>query len=132
MAAPFIAPIDHENLHVAIRVRDFDQSLAFYRDLVGLPILRWTGEQENPLMVWLPGLQLARREVEPGEHPYAILDHIGIALKDVAAVHERLLAAGHTPERPFSKTHFPSVNRDVQTVFYRDPDGNLVEFLQWL
>ena len=41
MAEPFIAAIDHENLHVAIRVRDMDQALAFYRDLVGLPIVRW-------------------------------------------------------------------------------------------
>lgn len=132
MAEPFVAAIDYENLHVAIRVRDMDQALAFYRDLVGLPVVRWTGEKDNPIMVWLPGVQLGRREVEPGENPHAILDHIGIALKDVEAVHNRLQAAGLTPERPYGKTHFPSVNRDVQTVFYRDPDGNLVEFLQWL
>ena len=64
MAEPFTAQIDHENLHVALRVRDLDQSLSFYRDLVGLPVVRWTGEKDNPIMVWLPGLQLGRREME--------------------------------------------------------------------
>jgi lactoylglutathione lyase len=131
MSEQFAADIDHANLHVCLRVRDLDRSLAFYRDLIGLPVLRWTGEKDNPIFVWLPGLQLGRREAEPGDNPYAIFDHVGLSLKNLEAVHGRLQAAGHTPERPLNKTHFPSVDREVQTVFYRDPDGNLVELLQW-
>lgn len=132
MSETFVAQIDHENLHVALKVSNMDTMLGFYRDLVGLPLVRWTGEKENPAAVWLPGVQLTRQTGEPGPNPYGILDHIGIALRDLDAVHQRLQAAGHTPERPYGKTHFASVNRDVMTVFYRDPEGNLVEFLQWL
>jgi len=130
MGVPFVADVDFSNLHTCIRVSDLDRSLAFYHDLVGLPILRWTGERENPIMVWLPGIQIGRFEGEA--QTGGALDHIGIALHDVEAVHQRLLDAGHTPERPYGKSYFESVTREVQTVFYRDPDGNLVEFLQWL
>ncbi len=130
MSVPFAADVDFSNLHVCIRVSDLERSLAFYRDLVGLPILRWTGEREDPIMVWLPGLQIGTFEGEP--QTGGALDHIAISLHNVEAVHQRLLDAGLTPERPYGKTYFPSVTREVQTVFYRDPDGNLVEFLQWL
>jgi len=130
MSVPFAADIDFSNLHVCIRVRDLERSLAFYRDQVGLPILRWTGERENPIMVWLPGLQIGTFEGEA--QTGGALDHIAISLYNVEAVHQRLQEAGLTPERPYGKTYFPSVTREVQTVFYRDPDGNLVEFLQWL
>lgn len=132
MSTPFVAAIDHENLHVALKVRDFEGALAFYRDLVGLTVVRWTGEQDRPAAVWMPGVQLIRLPEGSEAPPQGVLDHIGIALRDVAAVHQRLQDAGHTPERPFGKTHFPSVDREVMTVFYRDPEGNLVEFLQWL
>lgn len=130
MSVPFAADVDFANLHTCIRVRDLDRALGFYRDLVGLPVLRWTGERDNPIFVWLPGLQIGR--LEGDAQPGGPLDHIGIALHNLEAVHQRLQEAGYTPERPYSKTHFASVSRDVQTVFYRDPDGILVEFLQWL
>ena len=132
MSGPFAAEVDFENNHVCLKVRDLDAALRFYRDLVGLPVTRTMGPADDPRFVWLPGLQLGRQTEDPGPNPYGVLDHVGIAVRNLEEIRARLDAAGCPIERPFGKTHFPELNRDVLTVFYRDPDGNLVELLQWL
>mgnify|MGYP006204328593 CR=1 FL=1 len=43
----------------------------------------------------------------------------------------RLDAAGWAIERPRNQLHFAELGRDVVTIFYRDPDGNVVELLEW-
>ena len=132
MSEPFAAEVDYANNHVCLKVRDLDSALGFYRDLLGLPVLRTLGPTDEPRFVWLPGLQLARQTEDPGPNPYGVFDHVGIAVQNLDAIRERLDAAGCPIERPYNRLHFPEIGRDVVTIFYRDPDGNLVELLQWL
>ncbi len=132
MSEPFAAEVDHANNHVCLKVRDLDAALGFYRDLIGLPVLRTLGPADGLRFVWLPGLQLARQTEDPGPNPYGVFDHVGIAVQNLDAIRERLDAAGCPIERPHNRLHFAEIGRDVVTIFYRDPDGNLVELLQWL
>jgi catechol 2,3-dioxygenase-like lactoylglutathione lyase family enzyme len=132
VAEGFVAQVDAENLHVCIKVKDFDTALAFYHDLIGLPIVRRMGPAEDPTFYWLPGLQLAKQTEDPGANPYGVFDHIGLAIENIAEVCTRLDAAGYTAETPLDTRSLPGVERHVMNAFYRDPDGNRVEFVHWV
>lgn len=132
MAEEFVARVEAENNHVCIKVKDFTAALRFYHELVGLPILRRMGSAEDPTFYWLPCLQLAKRTEDPGAHPYGIFDHIGIAVENIADVCARLDAAGYTAETPLGTRSLPGIERQVMNAFYRDPDGNRVEFVHWV
>ncbi len=131
MSETFTAQVDHGGNHVAIRVKDFATALRFYNELLGLPIERRRGPAENPDIIWMPGVQIIRRAQEIPEGQFGVLDHIGIAVKNLDAICARLNAAGCAIERPRNQLHFPELNRDVITIFYRDFDGNIVELLEW-
>ena len=132
MSEPFVVEVDHWSNHVAIRVSDIATALHFYHHLLGLPIERRRGPADAPEIVWLPGVQIVRRAQEIPSGQYGVLDHIGLAVKNLDAICARLDAAGCAIERPRGRVHFPELNRDVNTIFYRDPDGNLIELLEWL
>jgi len=132
VAEGFVARVDAENLHVCIKVKDFDTALGFYRDLIGLPVLRRSGTDDAPVFYWLPGVQLAKRTEDPGAHPYGVFDHIGLAVENIAEICARLDAAGYTAETPLATRTIPGVTRKVMNAFYRDPDGNKVEFVHWV
>lgn len=131
MSDSFRAEVDHWGNHAAIRVKDFAAALHFYNHLLGLPIERSRGPEDNPDIVWMPGVQLTRPAADIPDGQYGVLDHIGIAVKNLDAICARLDAVGCTIERPRNQLHFAQLNRDVITIFYRDPDGNIVELLEW-
>ncbi|MHB8647130.1 MAG: VOC family protein [Thermomicrobiales bacterium] len=132
MTEGFVARVDTANLHVCIKVKDFDTALGFYRDLIGLPVLRRSGTDDAPVFYWLPGLQLTKQTEDPGVHPYGIFDHIGLSVDNIEAICTRLDAAGYTAETPLGTRTIPGVERKVMNAFYRDPDGNKVEFVHWV
>ena len=131
MSGSFVAQVDHQGNHAAIRVTDIATGLRFYNELLGLPIERRRGPAENPDVVWMPGVQILRRAQEIPDDQFGVLDHIGIAVKNLDAICKRLDAAGCAIERPRNRLHFAEVGRDVITIFYRDFDGNIVELLEW-
>ncbi|HEY8292156.1 MAG TPA: VOC family protein, partial [Thermomicrobiales bacterium] len=100
--------------------------------LIGLPVLRRSGTDDAPVFYWLPGLQLAKQREDPGAHPYGVFDHIGLAVENIAEICARLDAAGYTAETPLDTRTIPGVERKVMNAFYRDPDGNKVEFVHWV
>ena len=131
MSEPFIADVDHAGNHVCLKFRDFNAGLHFYHDLLGLPIERRRGPADAPVFVWMPGVQVGHATEDPGALRTAVCDHIGIAVKNLDAICARLDAAGCPIERPRNRLHFEEVARDVITIFYRDPEGNIVELLEW-
>jgi lactoylglutathione lyase len=115
--------------HTALRVRDMEAALRFYRDLIGLPVLRSQGPDEAPDSVWLPGLQLVR--ARGGEVPVAggTLDHLALGFANVEEVAQRLIEAGYVPEIGPETRERPGGT--VTLAFFRDPDGNRLEILDY-
>jgi lactoylglutathione lyase len=112
-----------------VRISDIDQSLHFYRDLLGLKEVRRTenekgrytliflapsGQEETPIELtynWDP-------EVYTGGRNFG---HLAYEVDDIYAFCDRLQKAGVTINRP---------PRDGRMAFIRSPDNISIEILQ--
>jgi lactoylglutathione lyase len=120
-----------------LTVRDVARSVAFYRDVVGLPLalelpernaaFMWIG-QRGQAMLGLWGI---------GSSVNSLTLHIAfdVALDDVLRSPERLRAEGVTPLSFFGEeTSEPDVLAwmPAAAVYFEDPDGHLLEYLAML
>lgn len=116
-------------LHAGILIADLEISLAFYRDLLGLPADPARPELGYP-GAWLtvgPGqhihlLQLPNPDPTSGRPAHGGRDrHIALAISDLSALRAVLENAGIP--YTFSRSGRPAL-------FCRDPDGNALEFVE--
>ena len=116
-------------LHTMVRVTNVEQSLAFYRDALGLQVLReFSSEQGRFTLIYLaaPGDEQAQIELtynwDPEEYTGGRnFGHIAFAVDDIYAMCERLQSHGVLINRP---------PRDGRMAFVRSPDQISVELLQ--
>jgi lactoylglutathione lyase len=108
-------------LHTMVRVTDLDASLRFYRDALGLNVVR---KNEYPqgrfTLVYLaaPGDEDAQVELTTGGRNFG---HLAYAVDDIYVACEKLQAHGVTILRP---------PRDGRMAFVRSPDDISIELLQ--
>jgi lactoylglutathione lyase len=116
-------------LHTMVRVTDLDASLRFYRDALGLEVVR---EREYPqgrfTLVYLaaPGDHDAQVELTYNWDPEAYtggrnFGHLAYEVKDIYAMCEKLMQHGVVINRP---------PRDGRMAFVRSPDNISIELLQ--
>jgi catechol 2,3-dioxygenase-like lactoylglutathione lyase family enzyme len=139
--------------HVAVCVRNLEQSLGFYRDLLGFEVtkdevqdtstgglphlyhdrhrqrrvvhLRYGGRNSVPFLVLTehPGETLSGTPIMLDQ---VGISHISFTVPNVEALTQRLLAAGAETCGPADA--FRDASGRIRTVFFRDPDGILVQF----
>ena len=117
--------------HVALRCADLEKNLDFYRDVLGLEVIRrWPGEGGSERSVWLstglgflalerasgPGMSGPLGDTPAGWQVVAL----EIARSDRAAWEERLALAG-----------VDVVRRSPFSLFFQDPEGNHVALSHW-
>lgn len=120
-------------LHTMVRVTDIEQSLAFYRDALGLEMIsRRDHEAGQYTLVFLAASGDRSAQVEltynwpkdgktenyTGGRNFG---HLAYAVDDIHATCQRLLDHGVTVLRP---------PRDGRMAFVRSPDGISIELLQ--
>jgi lactoylglutathione lyase len=116
-------------LHTMVRVTDLDQSLRFYRDLLGLKETRRVeNEKGRYTLVFLapPGQEEAPIELTYNWDPEVYaggrnFGHLAYEVDDIYAFCESLMKAGVTINRP---------PRDGRMAFIRSPDLISIELLQ--
>jgi lactoylglutathione lyase len=116
-------------LHTMVRVSDVEKSLAFYRDALGLQVLReYSSEQGRFTLIYLaaPGDDQAQIELTHNWDPEVYtggrnFGHVAYAVDDIYATCQRLQAHGVTIARP---------PRDGRMAFVRSPDQISIELLQ--
>ena len=133
-----IAPVPLHGLFEAhLTTRDLDRSVRFYRDIVGLP-LAYELPQRGAAFFWIAKPGEAMLGVwSLGSTPIEVSSHIAfrVSLGSVVDAFHRLRSFGVTPLSFFAtETDEPSVIAwmPAAAVYFRDPDGNLLEYLAML
>lgn len=120
-----------------LTVSDMPRSVAFYRDVLGLPLALEMPER-GAAFFWIGGPGEAMLGLwSLGSAPMALSLHVAFkaSLEDVLSGCERLRSAGVTPLSFFGdETDEPSVLgwMPAAAVYFRDPDGHLLEYLAML
>ncbi|MCF0123816.1 MAG: VOC family protein [Ruminiclostridium sp.] len=110
-----------------IQVRDLDRSLAFYHDLLGMPVCeRFQGNGNEITMLGDPEGTKLELLCKPGGEPDAPGQglSLGLAPQDLPALLENLRAAGLDVTPPISP------NPHLVFYFVKDPDGYSVQLVQ--
>jgi lactoylglutathione lyase len=136
MATKNLIPIAHL-FEAHLTVNELNRSVAFYRDILGLPLARVFPERKVAFF-WIgaPGKAMLGLW-EAGTIPMSISLHVAfqVALSDLHEAPARLEKAGIQP-RDFAgaPTQEPVVLAwmPAASVFFRDPDNNLLEFIAML
>ena len=120
-----------------LTVSDLPRSVAFYRDVVGLPLALEVPER-GAAFFWIaaPGEGLLGLW-SMGSAPMGLVLHLAFraSLEDVMGACGRLRSLGVTPLSFFAEeTTEPSVIgwMPAAAVYLRDPDGHLLEYLAML
>jgi lactoylglutathione lyase len=116
-------------LHTMVRVTNIEQSLAFYRDALGLQVLKeYSSESGRFTLIYLasPGDEHAQIELTYNWDPEVYtggrnFGHIAFAVDNIYALCGRLQSHGVVINRP---------PRDGRMAFVRSPDQISVELLQ--
>jgi catechol 2,3-dioxygenase-like lactoylglutathione lyase family enzyme len=137
--------------HVGLTVSDLEQSVAFYRDVLGFHVAYERGEVTAEYMPRLVGIPGARLKIVGLDIPGLHLDlveyiepksgsaagatsdtgnvHIGFTVDDLWNAYRDLLAAGvRFKSEPVSPTTGP--NKGGWAVYFVDPDGVTLEMIQ--
>jgi catechol 2,3-dioxygenase-like lactoylglutathione lyase family enzyme len=137
--------------HVSVTTGDIARSLAFYRDLLGLPV-RSVGElsgDEVDRITGVPGARLLSADLDlgrgqvlelleyvsaedgvalPQEHPGS--GHVGLMVDDVDQIHRALVDAGVMVKSAPVELTEPGDWHGVRCMTVLDPDGVAVELVQ--
>ena len=116
-------------LHTMVRVTDLETSLKFYRDALGLEVLRVREVPQGRFTLAFlaaPGDSQAQVELTYNWDPENYtggrnFGHLAYAVDDIYATCERLQSHGVTSNRP---------PRDGYMAFVRSPDNISIELLQ--
>jgi lactoylglutathione lyase len=120
-----------------LTVGDMGRAVAFYRDVVGLPLALEVPER-GAAFCWIGGPGEAMLGLwSLGSAPMGLSLHVAfkVALEDVLGACDRLRSHGVEPLSFFeAETTEPSVLgwMPAAAVYFRDPDGHLLEYLAML
>ena len=109
---------------ISIIVQDLPRATAFYRDVLGLPLLFTAG---NMAFFDCGGVRLMLGPASAPEldHPSSILY---FRVPDIQAAHRRLVEMGVKIEAP-PRLIAPMKTYDLWMVGFRDSEGNIMQFM---
>ena len=115
--------------HLAICVKDMKKAYKFYNKVLGLPVVRITGTEENPQRVTLQGLELSI--IRPESEDAGGFSHVGFEVSNIEKIYEALKEKGVVFDMPVRDIKMEAEGKAVKIVFFRDPDGNRIELVEW-
>ena len=111
-----------------LRVSGLDRSLAFYHDLLGLPVCERFGPPGHQIAMLGPedGTKLELLSDGPAPAGSGVGVSIGLAPEDMPTLLAAVRAAGYEVPEPFSP------NPSLRFYFLHDPDGYRVQLVERL
>ncbi|MFP1132008.1 lactoylglutathione lyase [Asticcacaulis sp. W401b] len=132
--------IPHRLLHVMIRVKDLDRSVAFYADALGMRELRREDYPSGAFTLCFLGYDeeqdgtVIELTYNYGDKEYSHgsrFGHLAVAVEDVYAACGRLRQLGVKITREPGDMAFAPVNGQREIIaFIQDPDGYSIELIQ--
>lgn len=114
--------------HVSLNVIDRARSIAWYRDVLGLPQLNQPTEDDEPVFLGKPGLQFGLFQAQaqsPAREPESSgLRHVALVVDDLQSAQERLREHGV----PFNYAD----HGNALSVYFRDPDDHVLELTTYV
>ena len=122
--------------HVAVQTRDWETSLGFYRDVLGMEVVAEFGSPERKIALLDAGdgshIELFAPTTESpalgAESPNDPVTHFALAVTDARAATERVRAAGCEITVEPKDVTLDKLN--VTVAFFKGPNGEVVEFFQ--
>ena len=122
--------------HVAVQTRDWEESRAFYRDVLGMRIIADFGEPERKLcLLEAPGgghIELygpsETSPRDPGSSRSDPFVHIALGTPDPRASIESMRALGY--EITYEPREISIGSLDTVIAFFRGPNGESIEFFE--
>lgn len=119
--------------HLALKARDIEKSVAFYRDGLGLGEKRRWGEGDGRAAMLDAGggniLEIFAGGAGP--RPDGVLVHVAFRTADCDGMLSRARAAGAEVTREPNSVQLPGAPpAAVRIAFCKGPDGELIEFFQ--
>jgi lactoylglutathione lyase len=117
-----------------LAVVDLDRSIAFYRNVLGLPLAYHLPER-NAAFFWTPTSDRGMLGLwSIGSMPMAMTSHVAfsVSLEDVLRAPESLRSHGITPldfERKETDDAVVLAWMPAASIYFRDLDGHLLEYL---
>ena len=118
--------------HIAIRAKDWSESLKLYRDVLGMEIIAEFGTPERKVVLLDIGdgshielFQATGNLPEAGTHPYM---HFAFATNDTKASIEHVRSAGY--EVTVEPKSISLGSLEVTIAFFKGPSGEELEFFQ--
>ncbi len=122
-------------LHTMLRVADLEKSLAFYRDVLGMKLLRRKDYPEGKFTLAFVGygdeeraavIELTHNWEIAKYDPGNAFGHIAIAVEDAYAACEKIKLLGGKVVREAG----PMKHGSTVIAFVEDPDGYKIELIQ--
>jgi glyoxylase I family protein len=114
--------------HVSLNVTDRARSIAWYRDVLGLPQLNEPIADDEPVFIGEPGLQFGLFQAErqsPAREPESSgLRHVALVVDDLDAAQERL--------RKHDVSFRYEDHGNALSVYFDDPDGHVLELTTYV
>ena len=112
--------------HVALQVRKYEETRAFYINQIGLQI-EWEPDSDNVYLTsGTDNIALHRAEGDKVENAQT-LDHIGFTLGEIEQVDEWY---AYLLELQTERVNPPRTHRDgARSLYFKDPEGTLVQMI---
>ncbi len=147
--------------HLALVCKDMARTVAFYRDTLGMPLIKTIelpngigqhfffdlGNGDALAFFWFadapeaqPGVVSAKRAPIPGVSAHGSMNHVAIAIPadKVDEYYEKLIAKGIKASKVISHDDSPmqaslevTPSTFVRSIYFYDPDGIALEFAAW-
>ena len=122
--------------HVAVEARDWDATLRFYKDALGMPIVAdFSSPQRNVVLVEMgdggcieilgPTEDTPKAGTAPANYP---VTHLALTTTDTGACLERVRQAGYEVIRGPMDVNLGSMTATLG--FVKGPNGEVIEFFQ--
>lgn len=115
----------HAFNHVALQTKRLEESIAFYRDVLGFRQISRPAFNFDGAWLYNAGIQIHlivdERAADPGSSINSRADHFAFATHDVDEMERRLQALGVQYVRRLIQ------DRGIPQLFFHDPDGHVIE-----